>query len=577
MEASMDIGLVIRGGTIVDGSGDEPYEGDVAIANGRIVQIGKNLSVRGTEEIDACGQIVTPGFVDIHTHYDGQVTWENRIIPSSHHGVTTVVMGNCGVGFAPCRPADRTRLIYLMEGIEDLPEIVLSEGLPWNWETFPQYLDALAARVFDTDIATQLPHAALRVYAMGERASDREVATAEDRAVMARMAREAIQVGALGFATSRTINHRGSDGRLVPTLTAAEEELTQIGEALGALGRGVMQLISDFTDIDEELGRLRRIAEKSRRPLSISILPREQSDAWRQLLHWIERCNADGLEVRGQVCGRPTGLLLGFEMSRNPFYTTPTFKRLKSLSQEDRVKALRQSDVRARLLSENPEPDDAPGAAFVRRWASMFSLGARPNYEPDPDTNIAAVAAKLGMTPEELAYDLMLDQDGQGALMVPVSYLINGTLDVAGELLRHPNTIYGLGDGGAHLGFLCDASLPTYMVQYWARDRKRGRISLSEVISNLTLKTAHALGLDDRGLVRPGYRADLNVIDFDRLELGAPRVRRDLPAGGARITQAAVGYTASIVNGKITYRDGIATGNLPGRLVRGAQSPRRAA
>jgi len=383
-----------------------------------------------------------------------------------------------------------------------------------------------------------------------------------------------VEAGALGFATSRTINHRASDGNIVPTINAAEEELVEIGKALGAANRGVLQLISDFTDTEDELARLRRIVEQSRRPLSVSVLLRNKSDIWRRVMTWIEQCNADGLEVRGQVCGRPVGLLIGFELSRNPFYTTATFRQLKKLPQAERLKALRQPDVKARILSETPEPDDSPGANFIRMWGNMFPLGAKPNYEPAPEDSVAAQAARLGVTPEEFVYDVMLDQDGQGTLMAPSSYFIGGTLDEAKGVLEHPNTIFGLGDGGAHLGFLCDASLPTFMVQHWARDRKRGRIPLPEIIRGLSHDTAIAVGLNDRGLLRPGYRADVNVIDFEKLQIGPPRVKRDLPAGGARVLQEATGYTANVVAGAITYRDGTATGALPGRLVRGAQSVR---
>jgi len=568
----MQVDLVIRGGTIVDGSGGDPFEGDVAVAKGRILSVGPSAVIRADEEIDARGHLVTPGFVDIHTHYDGQVTWDNRLLPSSSHGVTTVLMGNCGVGFAPCRPQDRGRLIRLMEGVEDLPEVVLAQGLPWNWESFPEYLDALAARRFDMDVATQVPHAPLRVFAMGERASEREMATAQDRALMARLAREAVAAGALGFGTSRTLNHRASDGSLIPTLNAAEEELTAIGEALCSIGRGVMQLVSDFADLPEELGRLRRVVERSKRPLSLSLLlTNHEPEKWRTVMRWIETCNADGFEVRAQVCGRPTGLLAGFDLSRNPFYMTATFKRLKELPLEERRRALRQSEIRSRVLSETPDPDDWPGTRLLRLWDGMYPLGEHPNYEPSPESNIAAEAARRGVAPEELAYDLMLEQDGQGVLMVPLANFAGGSLDSAGEMLRHPNSIYGLGDGGAHLGFLCDASLPTYMLQYWGRDRKTGRIPLPELVRGLSSDTAHAVGLDDRGLLRPGYRADINIIDFDGLQLGAPRVTHDLPANGIRVIQDASGYAATIVGGAVTYRDGVATGALPGRLVRGAQ------
>ncbi len=564
------VDLIIRGGLIVDGSGGAPFIGDVAIDRGRIVSVG-SADTTGTEEIDARDRLVTPGFVDIHTHYDGQVTWENRLSPSSSHGVTTVVMGNCGVGFAPCRPADRERLVRLMEGVEDLPEIVLTTGLPWDWQTFPEYLDRLAERSFDIDIAAQIPHAALRVYAMGERASEREDATAEDCAVMARLAAEAMAAGALGFATSRTLNHRASDGTLIPTLAAAEQELTAIASALG--GRGVLQVVSDFTDVDAELALLRRVVEHSHRPLSVSLMQWHHApEKWRTILAWIDACNADGLRVKGQVSGRPIGMLLGFECSYNPFSFTPTFKSLAGLSPNEMLYALVRPDIRDRIVAETPEQSDFPGQAFIRSFDKMYALGASPNYEPLPHDTIAARAKRAGVPPAELAYDLLMERGGQGILMLPSVNFANGTLDAAREMLHHPHTVYGLGDGGAHLGFLCDASLPTYMLQYWARDRSRGeRLPLEEVVRGLTSQTAATVGLRDRGLLRTGFKADVNIIDFDRLTLESPRVVYDLPAGGRRVTQDAKGYIATIVNGVPTYRDGVATGAQPGRLVRGSQ------
>ena len=565
--------LIIRGGTIVDGTGGVPFVGDVAIDHGLIAAVG-SIDATGVEEIDARNHLVTPGFIDIHTHYDGQVTWENRLSPSSGHGVTTVVMGNCGVGFAPCRPADRQRLVRLMEGVEDLPEIVLTAGLPWDWQTFPEYMDRLAARSFDIDIAAQIPHAALRVFAMGERASEREDATAQDRAAMAQLAIEAMAAGALGFATSRTINHRASDGTLIPTLTAGEQELTAIADALGATGRGVLQVVSDFTDVDAELALLRRVAEHSKRPLSVSLMQWHHApEKWRTILTWIETCNADGLEVRGQVSGRPIGMLLGFECSYNPFSFTPTFKSLTGLSPSDRLQALHRPEIRDQVITETPQPSDFPGQAFIRSFDKMYALGAEPNYEPLPTDTIAAQAKRAGVLAAELAYDLMLERGGQGMLMLPSVNFADGTLNAAQEMLRHPHTVYGLGDGGAHLGFLCDASLPTFMLQYWGRDRVRGeRLPLQEVVAGLTSQPAAAVKLLDRGLIRVGYKADVNIIDFHGLNLESPRVAYDLPAGGRRVTQDAKGYIATIVSGVATYRDGISTGALPGKLVRGTQT-----
>lgn len=565
--------LVIRGGTVVDGSDAKAFVADVAVSAGKIVAVGPQLALTGKQEIDASGQIVTPGFVDIHTHYDGQVTWENRLSPSSSHGVTTVVMGNCGVGFAPCRPADRDRLVKLMEGVEDLPEVVLTTGLPWTWQSFPEYLDVLDGRQYDIDIATQVPHAALRVFAMGQRAVDREPATAEDCAKMAELAEEAIAAGALGFATSRTLNHRASDGTLIPTLTAAEEELTAIAKGLQRANAGVLQLVSDFTDLDAELTLLRRVVEHSGRPLSASVMQWHQSpDKWREILRWMETCNSDGLNIKAQVSGRPIGLLMGFELSFNPFSNTPTFKSLLALPLEERRAALRDPEVRARIVREQPDESEFAGASLLRNFDLAYPLGENPDYEPGPEQRVTAIAARQGVTPEECAYDLMLEQDGQAVLMLPTVNFADGTLNAPLEMLRHPHSIYGLGDGGAHLGFLCDASLPTHMLSYWVRDRQKGeRLALEEVIRGLTSETARAVGLQDRGLLRPGYKADLNIIDFDRVNLGPPRVTYDLPAGGRRVNQSAIGYTATIVNGAVIQREGIATGELPGRLIRGAQ------
>jgi N-acyl-D-aspartate/D-glutamate deacylase len=568
------IDLIVRGGTIVDGTGGEPFVADIAIQDGRIVAVAPDLPGWGREEIQAHGLIVTPGFVDIHTHYDGQVTWEHRLQPTSGHGVTTAVMGNCGIGFAPCRPEDRQRLIRLMEGVEDLPEPVLAAGLPWNWTSFPDYLDSLSARSYDIDFAAQLPHSALRVYAMGQRGVDREAATEDDLNLMASLAREAVEAGALGFSTSRTVNHKASDGTPVPTLTAAEEELTRIGLALKQAGKGVLQLVSDFEDLPRELPMVRRIAEATGRPLSIAVLQWHHApERWRAILDWVGEVKRDGLPIVAQVPGRPVGLILGFELSMNPFMFCPSFKALGHLPIDERLAALRDPDLRARIIAESVEPTDFPAAPLLRSFDTMFAMGDPPTYEPGPELMLARIARARGVLPQELAYDAMLEQGGRGLLILPVTNFVERTLDVTLEMVRRPETVLGLSDGGAHLGFLCDASLPTFMLTHWTRDRTAGaRMTLPEAVKTMTMDTARVVGLLDRGRIAPGYKADLNIIDYERLTLRPPRVVYDLPNGGRRLTQGADGYIATIVNGVAVYRSGVATGALPGRLVRGQQA-----
>lgn len=566
--------LVARGGAVLDGSGGPGRVADVGVKDGLIAAVGPDLAA-GVEEIDARGRIVTPGFVDIHTHYDGQATWDARMTPSSGHGVTTVVMGNCGVGFAPCRPEDRDRLIRLMEGVEDIPFPVLTEGLPWNWESFPDYLDALEARAFDVDIGAQLPHAALRVYVMGERGANREPATPADIAAMAAIAKRAVEAGALGFSTSRTLNHRTSDGQPTPTLTAGEDELTGIAMGLAAAGKGVLQLVSDFfPDGLAELAMLRRIVERSGRPLSFSLVQSPKSpDGWKLMLAGLQDAADAGLPIKAQVCGRPVGVLFGLELTLNPFSQSAVYGEIARLPLADRVAALRDPDFRARLLAEEGDPQGPFAGSALRAWDNLFPMGAVPDYEPTAEMTVAARAAASGRDPAQVALDAMLENDGRGMLYHPFLNYAGGSLDPSFAMLNHRDTVPGLSDGGAHVGMICDGSFPTSNLIHWTRDRARGpRIALEAIVAMQTRDTAQAVGLFDRGLIAPGYRADLNVIDYEALTLEAPRVAYDLPAGGRRLTQKAHGYVATLVGGVVTYRDGEPTGALPGRLVRGAKS-----
>ena len=566
------VDLIIRGGTVADGLGGEPYEADVAVGGGRILGVGRlGAMPRGTPEIDARGRLVTPGFVDVHTHYDGQATWSSRMDSSSWHGVTTALVGNCGVGFAPCLPERRDILVALMEGVEDLPEVVLTEGLPWTWQSFPEFLDVLAARRFDMDIATQVPHAALRIHVMGQRAADHEPANGADRAEMARLAAEAVRAGALGFSTSRALAHRTLDGRHTPTLRAEEQELAEIGRALGGVGAGWLQVISDFDDPGAEFAMLRRVAEAAGRPMSFSLLQREKVPwLWRFLLDRIEEANAAGVPITGQVMARPIGLMLGFELSQNPFFPRPSWQQVAHLPFAERLKVLRDPEFRRRILAE---PTTDPAMIYrLNPWDRLFPLGDPPDYEPPPERSLAAMAAQRGVDVQALAYDLMLENEGRGILNRPIINYADGDLEAARTMIEHPNTLMGLGDGGAHVGLICDSSSTTTMIAHWTRDRTRGaRLPLGFVIRRLTRDNAAAIGLHDRGVIAPGMRADINVIDYGRLGARPPQVVYDLPAGGKRMIQRATGYEATLVAGQVTYREGEATGALPGRLVRGAQ------
>jgi len=568
--------LVVRGGLVVDGSGGEPFEADVGVSDGRIAAVGPDLGA-GREEIDARGKLVTPGFVDIHTHYDGQVTWEQRLSPSSDHGVTTVVTGNCGVGFAPCRPQDHEELVALMAGVEDIPEVVMAEGLPWTWESFADYLSAVDSKPHDADVAAMIPHSALRVYVMGQRAVDREAATDDDRARMAELTREAMAAGAIGFATSRAIQQKSIRGQPIPTVGAAEAELRSILGAMADTGRGVFQALSDFEQfksVDSEFAMFRRLVGETGRPMSFTLNQKHSDpEGWRRLLDLTEAASDEGLPIKAQVLGRPTGLLMGHELTLNPFVICPSYEPLAKLPFAERMAELARPEVRERLLAEVPTVAHRARARSVQDWTRMFELTDPPNYEPAPDQSLAAKAKAAGVAPEVLAYDLLMQDGGRRLLLQTAQNYAGYSLEPSLEMMRHKDSILGLGDGGAHCGIVCDASYPTTMLAYWSRDRLRGdRLPVQQVVRMLSAQTAEAVGLLDRGRIAVGYRADLNVIDYDKVQLRAPEVVYDMPTGGRRIVQRARGYDATVVAGAVTYRNGQATGALPGRVVRGPQA-----
>ena len=564
--------LVIRGGTVIDGDGGPARSADVAVAGGRVAEVGK-VAGTGRREVDASGALVTPGFVDIHAHYDGQATWDNQLAPSSWHGVTTVVMGNCGVGFAPVRPEDHQRLIELMEGVEDIPGAALHEGLTWEWRTFAEYLDAVDRIPHDIDVAAQVPHGALRLHVMGERGAQREKATPEDIARMAELAGAGVDAGGLGFTTSRTINHRTSRGEPTPTLTASADELVGIANGLGAVGKGVLQVVSDHMNSDEEFAMFRQMAAESGRPLSFSLVQSPLDPAsYRQVLDRISAARDDGLAITGQVATRAVGLLFGLQCTLHPFMQNPVFKEIAGLPVPEQAKIMADPGFKERVLGASSEGVQGKiGGMLISRFRYMFELGDPPDYEPNLDGSIEARAERAGRRVEDFAYDLLIADEGRTLLYMPTLNFGSGTLDAVGDMLAHPYTVPGLGDGGAHVGTICDGSFPTTLLTLWGRDRPTGRLDLPFLIQRHCRDTARTVGLLDRGVLAPGYKADVNVIDFDHLVACRPEVRYDLPAGGRRLLQRAEGYVHTFVNGAEVYSGGEATGELPGRLVRGGQ------
>jgi N-acyl-D-amino-acid deacylase len=574
----MPYDLLIRNGTIVDGLGGEPYVGDVAVQDGVIKAVGHVNGDTAAREIDATGLLVTPGFVDLHTHYDGQAIWSDRLTPSSAHGVTTVVMGNCGVGFAPCRKEDHDVLVDVMAGVEDIPGVVMTDGLPWTWETFPEYMDALEAGKRDIDVAAYLPHSPLRVYVMGQRGADREPATAEDLAKMRALAKEAIEIGALGFASSRLTIHKTESGSPIPSYDAAREEIEEIARGVVDAGGGLLQFVPDIPagGYQPVLQTVFDVAEDVGLPVTFTLVVANAGDpTWPDAITMVEKANknagASGAQFTAQLLPRPIGLIIGLQLSANPFVLYPSYREIAHLPLAERVAEMRKPEVRARILADKPGAGH-PILSVAQMWDWIFPLEDNPNYEPDPSDSIGARARAKGVHPMEEAYDRLLDEDGRAMLLVATSNLERNSLDTVGKLLHRDDVVLGLGDGGAHYGMICDASYSTFFLTHWARDRRSGRFTVAEAVRELTSVPARIAGLSDRGRIAVGYKADLNVIDHGALRLNKPVISYDLPAGGRRLDQTAEGYIATVVTGSVIAENGVPTDARPGKLIRGRQS-----
>jgi N-acyl-D-amino-acid deacylase len=564
--------IVIRGGTIIDGTGKAPFTGDVAIAGGRIAGVGGKQSP-GKREIDAAGLMVTPGWVDVHTHYDGQAMWDPLLAPSCWHGVTTVMFGNCGVGFAPVKKHHRGALMDLMEGVEEIPNPVLAAGLTWEWETFPEFMDALERRPRAIDICAQAAHLPMRVYVMGDRAVRREPANADDIAEMRKLTIEALRSGAFGFTTSRTDSHKTPDGELVASRDADDHELLGIGSALGVTGTGAFGMNSDFDDEEFELRWMRKLAKDTGRPVWFLLTDRyEDPQRWRRLIKAVHEARAQGLPLSAQMAGRPIGVMMGIGTALNPFTVRPSYKKLESLPIEEQRKRLRDPEVRRQILAEAPsEAEVAKLAQFrqavTKKWERFYVMGNPPDYEPGPEKSVANIAARTGRPPDEIAYDTIIE-DGQ-YLYFPVVNYVTGDHQPILEMLNDPACLLGLSDGGAHCTSIVDAGVPTFMLTHWSRDRSRGpKLPVEMMVKRQTSETADFFGLSDRGRLAPGLRADVNLIDYGRLQVQKPELVHDMPANGRRFVQKVEGYEATIVAGTPIFERGKHTGALPGRLVR---------
>ncbi|HIF94112.1 MAG: amidohydrolase family protein [Myxococcales bacterium] len=563
--------LIIRGGTVIDGTGAPRFQADIGIRGGQIVTVGET-DEQADHEIDAQGLLVTPGWVDVHTHYDGQVTWDPYLTPSIWHGVTTVVMGNCGVGFAPAAPDQHDWLISLMEGVEDIPGTALAEGIQWQWESFPEYMDSIERGSISIDVVAQVPHGALRAFVMGERGADHQTEpTTEEIETMGRLAREAIAAGAVGFSSSRTRNHRTKDGDYTPSLTASPAEMLGIAKAIGEGGRGVFEMVADFAHLDEEFALLREMVEVSGRPMSISVAQNDRvPNQWRRLLDLIGEAVNEGLPMTAQVPPRAIGLLLGLQASFHPFMTSRHYKGIEALPLSERVERMRDPSLKAKILAD----EISPGLAELTcRFERIFELGDPPDYEPAPEDSMTARAEADDITPRDLVYDLLLKNEGHALLYRTFLNYTDYNLDVSRDMLLDPNTVPGLGDAGAHCGLICDGSFPSFLMLHFGRDRTRGeKLELEWLVKRQTADTARLIGLEDRGVIQPGKRADLNLIDWSAMQLRPPEILFDLPAGGKRLVQRVDGYRMTLVAGQSVCEDGKPTGILPGQLVRHASA-----
>jgi len=571
--------LIIRGAKLVDGTGSDARMADVAVDGDRIREVGR-VTGEGKRTIDADGLLLTPGFVDIHTHYDAQVTWDPQLSPSNAHGVTTAIFGNCGVGFAPCAPERRRFLIELMEGVEDIPGSAIEAGIRWDWETFPEYLDALERLDLAMDVGAHIAHGAVRAYAMGERGARNEPANADDLEAMAAIVKEAVAAGAVGFSSSRTSVHRALNGEPVPGTFAGEDELFAIGRAMGELGKGVFEVAQAGAagELLEEAGPgcvlreldwMTRLSRETGRPVSFAVLQSEtEPDLWRQQLEIAEKESAKGAHLMAQISGRPPGVLIGLQGEHHPFRHRPSYAELESLPLADRVTRMRDPETRARILAESPTRPGQMDGVFAGPHR-LFAMGDPPCYEPRREDSLGARAEVEGRDPMEVIYDVLLERDGKQLILLPGANYAAGDIEVVRAMLDHPRSVISLSDGGAHCGFIADASTPSFMLSYWVRDRERGpRMRLETVVQRMTSDTARVYGLNDRGVVAPGRKADLNLIDLDALELLPPEMLFDLPGGGRRLCQDARGYRATIVSGVVTQENDEPTGALPGRLVR---------
>lgn len=568
--------LILRGGTVIDGSGGPRYVADIGIKNGKVERIG-NITEAGTEEIDATGKLVTPGWVDIHTHYDGQATWDPILAPSSWHGVTTVVMGNCGVGFAPVRPQDRDFLIQLMEGVEDIPGAALAEGINWQWESFPEYLDALAAFPRAIDVATQVPHGAIRAYVMGERCNTDYAPSREEVAQMAELVREGVEAGALGFSSSKTLLHKDVKGDFMPGTFSGNDEMLALGLGMKGLNNSVFELVSDHLGEEEEWAWVTEFQKQT--GLTVTLIattaPAYENGKMYKLA---EQARQEGREIRPQAAGRPTGVLHGLQSSFHAFVGHPTFREhLSHLSHAELVKAMNEPAMKARILSEESVIKGGLMQNLPQLMNQVFPLGDNPNYEPNAEDSIAGIARAQGRNPMEVMYDLLVANEGKELFYQPLGGYQGFSLDAQKKLLEHPNVLFGLSDGGAHCGVIADAGMPTFIMTHWGRDRTKGdKMTLEFIVQALTSKTAEAFGMFDRGRIREGWMADINVIDFETMRLYRPEAIFDLPAGGRRLVQRAGGYDVTIKAGQVIFRNGEHTGALPGKLVRRSNEARAA-